>query len=69
MNWIIQTELRDPVAKTTRWVTYRHRDGSKNVARFEKFGTVKKFVKQHCLALSQRCRAVNEVTHEYKTIT
>lgn len=69
MNWKIQTQERDPVAKTTRWVTYRHRDGSKNVALFEKLGPLKKFVKHHCLALGQKCRAVNDATNEHQEIT
>jgi hypothetical protein len=69
VNWIVQTYLRDPVAKTGRWVTYRHRDGSKAVARFTTLGALRRFVKHHCLALGQRCRAHNEVTHEYAEIS
>jgi len=67
-DWIIQTEVKDPQTKTARWVTYRHRDGSKNVARFDTFGRLKRFVRHHCLALGQRCRAHNEFTHEYKEV-
>lgn len=67
-DWIIQTQVRDPQAKTARWVTHRHRDGSKHVARFETLGALRRFVKHHCLALGQPCRAHNEVTKEYRQI-
>jgi hypothetical protein len=68
VNWIVQTQVRDPVAKTARWVAYRHRDGAKDVARFTTLGALRRFVKHHCLALGQPCRAHNEVTHEYQKI-
>lgn len=69
MNWIVETQSVDKQAKTARWVAYRHRDGSKNVARFETLGALKRFVKHHCLALGQKCRAHNEASHVYETIT
>lgn len=68
MNWIIQTQSVDPQAKTARWVTYRHRDGSKQIARFENLRTLRRFVKHHGLALGQRCRAYNEDSHEQQEI-
>jgi hypothetical protein len=68
MNWTIQIRLTEPRAKTARWVTYRHRNGSKNVARFNTLGALRRFVKHHCLALSQTCRAHNEVSHEYQAL-
>jgi hypothetical protein len=67
-NWVIQIYEYDKATKTGRWVTFRHRDSQKNVARFEVFGTLHKFVKHHALALGQRCRAHNELTHEYREI-
>lgn len=68
MNWTVQIRLSDPRAKTARWVTYRHRDGSKDVARFTTLGALRRFVKHHCLALGQACRAHNEVTKEYQVL-
>lgn len=68
MNWIIQTQFVDPKAKTARWVPYRHRDGSKQIARFENLRTLRRFIKHRCLALGQRCRARNEETHEHQEI-
>lgn len=68
MNWVIQTQVTDEQAKTSRWVTYRHRDGSKQVARFENLRTLRRFVKQHCLALGQRCRAYNQDSLECQEI-
>jgi hypothetical protein len=67
-DWIIQTHHRDERTKTERWIAYRHRDGSKNVARFNTLGALRRFVKHHCLALGQRCRAHNEATNIYQEI-
>jgi len=66
--WVIEIYEYDQTAKTGRWVTFRHRNAEKNVARFEVFGTLHKFVKNHALALGQRVRAYNELTHEYREI-
>lgn len=68
MNWIVQTYAFNREAKTGRWITYRHRDGSKAIARFETLGALRRFAKHHCLTLGQPCRALNEVTKEYQTL-
>lgn len=64
LPWIVQTYSYDKTTRTGRWITYRHRIGSKDVARFGKLAVLRNFVRNHGLALGQRCRAVNTETKE-----
>jgi len=67
-DWVIQVFEFDKATKTGRWVTYRHRDGPKNVAEFETFGALRWFVKHHCLALVSRARGFNQHTNEHQAV-
>lgn len=69
--WTIEVWTYDRTAKTGRWVTWRHRDGEKNCARFTVFGKLKRFVKAHAINLGahdQKVRAYNQETHEYRNV-
>ena len=71
-DWVIKVYEFDTVAKTGRWVTWRHPDGGRNVARFGCFGKLKRFVKRHMpwtLPLGPLApQGHNEVTKEYRTV-
>jgi len=65
MKLKIETYERDDRAKTGRWKSYRHKDGSKNVAEFNTIGRARRFATRHCLAgVYGRARIVNMETGE-----
>jgi len=65
----IETYEHDPQAKTGRWKSYRHRNGSKNVAEFQTIGRARRFARKHCLGgVFCKARIVNNETNETTTL-
>lgn len=56
MRYSIQVYVYDRQTKTGRWVFHRHKDGTKEIAKFSTLGALRRFVKHHCLNVGQRCR-------------
>jgi len=65
MSLRIETYERDDRAKTGRWKSYRHRDGTKAVAEFNTIGRARRFATRHCLgSVYGRAQIVNNETGE-----
>lgn len=67
-DWIIEVYEFDETTKAGRWIAWRHRDGEKNVARFRCFGTLKRFVKRHCIGLGRKVRAYKSFPPEWRDV-
>lgn len=67
-DWVIQVEHYDMLTRTGRWITWRHPDGARNVARFGCFGKLKRFVVRHFIGAGRSVRAHNEATKEYRPV-
>ena len=67
-DWTIEVWEFDKITRTGRWVTWRHLDGGRNVARFGCFGKLKRFVKRHFIGGGQKVRAYNAVKLEWRDV-
>lgn len=63
-DWIILIREQDSKTLLYRWVSYRHRAGTKDIASFNTLGALRRFVRHHCLNLAQKVRAFNQRTKE-----